>query len=199
MAYILIISHAVKKCALFFGSYSVMFTFSILTPKCNLRDVRMTDDEQVLAAMSCPEVAAMHTGGFRDIPETRRYIEVLVREYEAGKFKTLAVADRQSDLLLGCVIIYPHQPFPRAELGYWMAAPHRNKGYMTEAVAAVIRYAIKELGVVRVQACHSVNNPASGRVMEKAGMRYEGTLRLYNGREDENMYAMVNTDVLPEC
>ena len=173
-------------------------TISMLTPKCNIRDVKLSDDEQILAAMACPEVASMHSGGFRDIPDVRRYIDVLLKEYENGKFRTLAIAERESDILLGCITIDVHKYFPRAELGYWIAIPHRNKGYMTEAITAVIKYGFSNLGLVRIQAYHSVDNPASGRVLEKAGMTCEGTLRLYNGRSDEKMYAVINTDILPE-
>jgi len=170
--------------------------FSILTPKCNIRDVRLSDGDQILAAMACPEVAAMHTGGFRDIPDVRRYIGVLIKEYESGRFRTLAIAERQSDILLGCITIDVHKFIPRAELGYWIALPHRNKGYMTEAVSAIIEYGFSSLGLVRIQAFHSVDNPASGRVLEKTGMTFEGVLRLYNGRSDEKMYAVINADMI---
>jgi [ribosomal protein S5]-alanine N-acetyltransferase len=172
--------------------------FSILTQKCNIRDVRLSDDEQIFEAMACPEVASMHSGGFADISDTRAYIDVLTKEYDGGKFRTLAIADRQSDILLGCITIGKHKYFPCAELGYWIAEPHRNKGYMTEAVSTVIKYGFSNLGLIRIQACHSVNNPASGRVLEKAGMMCEGILRLYNGRSDEKMYAVINTDKLPD-
>jgi len=174
--------------------------FSILTRKCNIRDVRLTDDGQILAAMSCPQVASMYSGGFRDIPDVRRYIDVLLDEYngEKVKYRTLAIAERQSDILLGCVTMDVHKYFPRAELGYWIAIPHRNKGYMTEAVSAIMQYGFADLGLVRIQAYHSVDNPASGRVLEKAGMTFEGVMRLYNGRTDEKMYAAINTDQLPD-
>ena len=172
--------------------------FSVLTKKCNIRNVRLSDDKQILDAMSCPEVASMHSGGFRDIPDVREYIDVLNKEYDNGKFRTLAIADRQSDILLGCIIVDIHSYFPRAELGYWIAIPHRNKGYMTEAISAVIKYGFSDIGLIRIQAYHSINNPASGRVLEKAGMKCEGTMRLYNGRSDEKMYAVINTDELPE-
>ena len=168
--------------------------FSILTQNCNIRDVRLSDGEQLLAAMACPEVAAMHSGGFKDISDARKYIKVLIKEYYGGKFRTLAIAGRQSDILLGCVTVDVHKYFPRANLGYWIAAPHRNKGYMTEAVSAVINYGFSGLGLLRIQAVHSVENPASGRVLEKAGMTFEGVLRLYNGYTDEKMYAIINTD-----
>ena len=72
--------------------------------------------------------------------------------------------------------------------------PHRNKGYASEAVKAIIGYGFSKLNLRRVQAIHSVDNPASGRVLEKAGMIYEGTLRLYNGVSDQKMYSAIDTD-----
>ena len=73
--------------------------------------------------------------------------------------------------------------------------PHRNKGYASEAVKAVIEYCFSKLDLKRVQAIHSINNPASGRVLEKAGMTYEGTLRLYNGIHNEKMYSAIKEDI----
>ena len=172
-----------------------MSHFAINTNNCIIRDVRLSDDVKILGAMICPDIATMHSGGFRDIPDVRSYIDVLLSEYINGKFRTLAIAERQSDTLLGCITIDVHKYFRRAELSYWVSIPYRNKGYATEAVSAIIRYGFTDLGLVRIQAFHSVGNPASGRVLEKAGMKYEGTLRLYNGQSDEKMYALINTDL----
>lgn len=169
-------------------------SFPLQTPRCIVRQVRPPDAAQILAAMECPEIARMHSGGFSGLPAVGSYIEVLQREYAGGKFKTLAVAQRGADLLLGCVTLEVHPWFARGELSYWIALPHRNKGYMTEAAAAMIDYGFSELGLKRIQAYHAVENPASGRVLEKAGMRYEGTMRLYNGCTDEKMYAVISTD-----
>ena len=81
-------------------------------------------------------------------------------------------------------------------MGYWISIPYRNNGYASEAVKTVIEYGFSKLGLKRIQAVHGVNNPASGRVLEKAGMKYEGTLRLYNGVSDEKMYSVINTDLI---
>ena len=48
---------------------------------------------------------------------------------------------------------------------------------MPEALRAVINYLFEEAGMNRIAATHDRNNPKSGRVMEKAGMKYEGILR----------------------
>jgi ribosomal-protein-alanine N-acetyltransferase len=66
-----------------------------------------------------------------------------------------------------------------AELGYCMGYAYWNKGFMPEAVKAVIDYLFAEIGVNRVGISHAVKNPASGRVAQKCGLTFEGTKREY--------------------
>ncbi len=65
----------------------------------------------------------------------------------------------------------------RAEIGYWIGRPLWGQGYATEAAFAVTRYAFDELDLNRIHAGHFPRNPASGRVLEKIGMRPEGCRR----------------------
>ncbi len=62
------------------------------------------------------------------------------------------------------------------ELGYWIAREHWGQGYATEAARAVLSQALA-LGHRRIVASHFVDNPASGRVLVKAGFRPTGELR----------------------
>jgi len=82
-----------------------------------------------------------------------------------------------------------------AELGYCIGRAWWGRGYVPEAVRAVIRYLIRDVGFHRVSARHDTRNPNSGRVMQKAGMRYEGTLRAAGmcnaGRGDLAVYAVL--------
>lgn len=64
-----------------------------------------------------------------------------------------------------------------AEIGYWVGMPYWGRGYATEAAAEVVRYGFEDCGVQRIFAGHFTRNPASGRVLQKVGMQYEGTLR----------------------
>ena len=64
-----------------------------------------------------------------------------------------------------------------ATMGYCMSRTHWGKGIMAEALTAIIDFFFEEVGINRVEADHDPNNPASGRVMEKAGMTHEGTMR----------------------
>ena len=63
------------------------------------------------------------------------------------------------------------------EVGYSLSREYWNQGYMTEALAEVIRYSFTQLPVHRLEAMHETTNPASGRVMEKCGMIQEGMMR----------------------
>lgn len=65
----------------------------------------------------------------------------------------------------------------QGKIGYWAAPEARGRGYMTEAVRAVCRWAFAELGLVRIEWMAMVGNDASRRVAEKAGFVLEGTLR----------------------
>jgi len=72
-----------------------------------------------------------------------------------------------------------------AELGYWVGVPFWGRGYASEGAREVVRYGFEECRLRRVFACHFLRNPASGRVLQKVGMKYEGTLRHHVMKWDE--------------
>jgi RimJ/RimL family protein N-acetyltransferase len=63
-----------------------------------------------------------------------------------------------------------------AEIGYWLGRTHWGNGYATEAVITLTRYAFAQLDVDRIEAAVFAWNPASCRVLEKAGYRFEARL-----------------------
>ena len=73
--------------------------------------------------------------------------------------------------------MYPEDRLKQIELAYEIGPDWWNQGYMTEAVKRVLDYFFREIGFNRVYAYHAHENPASGRVMQKCGMLYEGTMR----------------------
>ena len=62
-------------------------------------------------------------------------------------------------------------------MGYWLGKAYWGKGYATEAAKKMIEIGFKEYDWNRIYATAFTNNPATMRVMEKAGMKYEGTHR----------------------
>ncbi len=88
------------------------------------------------------------------------------------------------------------------EIGYCIGFKWWHQGYMTEAFSRVIRFLFEEVGVNRISARHDPNNPHSGDVMKKCGLRYEGTHR-QSGKNnqgicDESIYAILKEDYLKD-
>ena len=87
----------------------------------------------------------------------------------------------------------------RAEFGYWLAKKRWGKGYMTEALNALVTFAFSDLKLVKVYAYTFLNNPASSRVLEKAGFEKEAVLKKHlsdHGKQiDVNMYGLVNPKI----
>lgn len=99
--------------------------------------------------------------------------------------------------VIGGIGIEPRQDVYRktAIIGYWLSEELWGKGIMTEAVKLVTEYAFAHLDFIRLQASVYSKNPASMRVLEKAGYVKEGIMRnaVIKGGEilDEHMYAIL--------
>ncbi|MFD7784090.1 GNAT family N-acetyltransferase [Streptomyces nojiriensis] len=85
-----------------------------------------------------------------------------------------------------------------AEIVYWLLPAARGGGVAVEATRRVSRWALDDLGLHRLRLCHSVANPASCRVADKAGYSLEGTMRgalLHaDGWHDQYLHALVRGD-----
>ncbi len=97
--------------------------------------------------------------------------------WEGGHSLTWAIAEHVGGALVGAIGMDVARAHERAEIGYWIAHPCWGRGYATEAALAILAVGFGALGLNRIQATHMTRNPASGRVMEKLGMRSEGTHR----------------------
>ena len=105
------------------------------------------------------------------------WIARLAPAWAVGAEATFAVTAAADGLLLGAAGVVVAPEHQAGELGYWVGVPYWGCGYATEAARALCGYAFTALAVHRIQARHLTRNPASGRVMQKLGMRREGVLR----------------------
>ena len=101
--------------------------------------------------------------------------------------RVFAVAD--GDGLAGVVGFQRSEGEVLVEVGYWYGPPCWGRGYASEALAAVMRRAADEWGLRALSSGHFIDNPASGRVLEKAGFLYTGArpprMSLARGEEVE--------------
>src|SRR4029077_20513221 len=105
--------------------------------------------------------------------------------FEKGQWVNFAIVLKHGGEHIGAIGHGLNLAQENAELGYWIGKPYWGCGYCTEAGHAVLRYAFNELRLHRVHARHLSHNPASGRVMQKLGMRHEGRLREHVKKSDE--------------
>ncbi|MBB4078320.1 RimJ/RimL family protein N-acetyltransferase [Lewinella aquimaris] len=80
------------------------------------------------------------------------------------------------DEFMGGVGLHIDPKYGYGELGYWMGAPFRGKGYVTEAVGALIDLAFETTGLVRIQAMTRDHNHASGKILLNNGMQREAVM-----------------------
>lgn len=90
---------------------------------------------------------------------------------------TFVLCQKADEALIGAMGLRLDDSHDRAEVGYWVGVPHWRQGYATEALREIMRFGFAELGLHRMYGRYFSDNVASRRVMEKAGMTYEGTLR----------------------
>ena len=102
-----------------------------------------------------------------------------------------------ADEAIGCIGMLPQNDVARlsAEVGYWLGEPFWGRGIATAALKALTEHAFTEFDLVRLYATVMEWNPASARVLEKAGYEYEGLMRKSAVKDgqviDQWLYAIV--------
>ena len=122
-----------------------------------------------------------------------------IPRYDDGGYFNWAIEWKGNGGVIGNIsVVRLREDIDEAEIGYCMSKAYWGRGIMPEALKAVMDYLFDTAGMNRVSACHDANNPKSGRVMEKAGMKKEGVLR-QSGKNNQGIcdavwHAMVRSD-----
>jgi [ribosomal protein S5]-alanine N-acetyltransferase len=127
------------------------------------------------------------------------WIGAHTEQWDAGNQLVLAVCERhEPESIIGAISLALTTEHARGELGYWISVERWGRGFATEAARAVVTYGFTDLALHRIQARHFVRNPASGRVMQKLGMQFEGinrdAYRRWDRFEDVAVYAILATE-----
>ena len=109
---------------------------------------------------------------------TRMLLNDWIPRYEDGGYFNWAMESKENGRVIGNIsVVTLLEDIEAAEMGYCLGRAYWGRGFMPEALKAVMDYLFGTVGLNRIAAAHDVNNPKSGRVMEKAGMKLEGVLR----------------------
>lgn len=113
-----------------------------------------------------------------DIQVTETVVRSWIERYPDLSYYNWAMERKDGKEIVGNIsVVKLDEKIETAEIGYCMGKDWWGQGLMPEALTAVIAYLFDEVGLNRVAAYHDTNNPKSGRVMLKAGMKPEGVLR----------------------
>lgn len=174
---------------------------------------RLETDRLILRRYTGSDAEPMYTNWASD-PEVSKYltwpthssVEVTkslvtdwIARYENPDYYNWVIELKETGEVVGNIsVVQIKEKAETAIIGYCMGQAWWGRGIMPEAMTAVMRYLFDEVGMNRVAACHDSNNPKSGRVMQKAGMKYEGTLRgagwNNQGIMDEVWYGLLKAD-----
>ena len=130
------------------------------------------------------------------------FIERQHRRLSAGQGYSFAITDAGDGTPVGQVGLWLRDAdHGRASIGYWVAAPHRRRGYTTAALDAISRWGLALDGIDRLELYVEPWNEGSWRAAERAGYRREGLLRLWQRvggeRRDMYMYSLLPQDLPP--
>ncbi len=170
----------------------------------NLRQLTGTDIGNVHTLLSLPQTDEYNTMG---IPATLQSTENIVKEWldkqkaiQATAY-TFCIELSDTNQFIGLIALNLGKPnYHSAEVWFKTHADHWGKGYTTEALKKLLHFAFNELKLHRIEAGCAVDNIASAKVLEKAGMKREGRKRkvlpIRGEWKDNFFYAILEEDFL---
>lgn len=171
---------------------------TIETERLILRRFVLDDAEKVAAICNTEEVwkntlALPHP---YTVECGKKWIQNHDKNFSDNRYYDFAITDKTTGELYGCMGMAVDTNSNMGELGYWVGPAYWNKGIATEAARAMIEYGFKIKKFHKINATHYLYNPASGRVMEKAGMEKEGVRKSHVWKIDRfvdvAIYGIVN-------
>jgi len=150
------------------------------TERLRLRKAKLADAEAIFRQYATDAEVTKYVSwrAHRNLEETREYMRMCSLAWDIGKAFHWVIETQESKQVIGMVIARASEE--KWELGFVLARAFWGRGYMTEAVTALVARALKQKEIFRIWAVCDVDNKASARVMEKAGMQREGILKRWS-------------------
>lgn len=155
-------------------------TPKIETDRLVLRRMELSDTQKAFdhwlsdERVSDNRVNAAH----KTVSETIERVAKIVSDYANKEFYWCAIERKADGELIGEIDLYDFDNTTgNCEVSYSIGYEWWNQGYGTEALRAVVEFGFRYMNIHKIAAAHNTDNPASGKVMGKAGMEQEGTIR----------------------
>jgi len=155
-------------------------TKSIETNRLILREFEITDSENMFQNWGSDSNVTKYLSWntHKDIKDSEEIINLWISNYKDNSVYNWVIELKEINEVIGNISVVKLENTNKScEIGYCIGSKYWNKGITTEAFQNVIDYLFKEVGINRICAKHDIENVASGQVMKKCKMNYEGTLR----------------------
>lgn len=158
----------------------------LTTPRLRLRKLSMEDAEDYFRHLGSSEAVTrcMLWNPHRDISESVSSIRKVLRRYEEDSCYRWGIALKETDSLIGVLeLLRFDEETGSCSFAYMLGENFWGNGFCTEALTAAFNFAFTQMKATAITADHFTENPASGRVMEKAGMH---RVRILPGKYQKN-------------
>jgi len=175
-------------------------TQTLKTTRLTLRRIELDDAEMMFANWANDDEVThyLRWQTHQTVEDTKAVIQNWFEGYRDDSKYHWGICLNNGEIIGSLGIFNINEYDSHAEIGYCIGRKWWGQGYTSEAARAVIDYMFANTDIERIETYHSVLNPASGRVMAKAGMRYEGfarhKYRNRDGYQDCNMYGIIRED-----
>ncbi len=176
-------------------------TKEIHTERLLLRKIRMDDAQDMFEQWaSDPRVTQYLTWPpHKSVEDTKQIIALWMKDLDEPQVYRWVMESKTLGKVIGTIDLVSVDSRHRCgTFGYCLSADHWNKGYASEALHAMLKYLFVEGDFHRIEATHLIENPASGRVMVKCGMKEEGVKRQKFLGHDENFHDLVIYGILKD-
>jgi len=136
---------------------------------------------------------------FTHVEEAQKYVDWFQSRFKEGLGIRWGIKLKGENHIIGTAGFNNYQKHHRANLGYDLHTDYWNRGYITEALSAILHFGFHSLNLNRIEAEVMMGNIASEKVLYKLGFRNEGILRewmYWNGRHyDMTMFSLLRSDI----
>ncbi len=155
-------------------------THTIETQRLILRRITMNDAHDMFNQWtSDPQVTEYLTWQHHQtIDDTKQIIALWLKELESDETYKWCMHHKETNQVIGTIdIVATNERNQCGVIGYCLSRSYWNQGLMSEALWHMMDYCFNKVGFHRLEATHLSENPASGKVMLKCGMKHEGVQR----------------------
>ena len=176
-------------------------TVRIETPRLILRQFSMDDTDAAFRNWESDDMVTeyLRWTTMHSIHETENVMREWVDNYADKSFYQWAIVPKDLGEPIGTIsVVGMDEKTEKVHIGYCIGSKWWKQGYTSEAFSAIIPFFFQTVKVNRIESQHDPNNPNSGKVMKKCGLKYEGTLKKADwnnkGIVDACMYGLVADD-----